>query len=495
MPAQKRPLPSSVSPGPDAHVEEAPGADADGCGGGDRRSPKLTLNGVEERDGGPRQAKDRRHDSDADDEEEEGDREGGGGGSGSGSGGDDDCDSQSSQSDGVMDEFTLVKLVDVRKEVQCPICLGIIRKTRTVMECLHRFCRDCIDKSMRLGNNECPACRTHCASRRSLRDDPNYDALILALYPDIDKYEEEELAFSEEERTRNKRIQESIAETFRRQTEALVKKRSTVKGTDAASTRKTRRNMRPRRRGRISSPDIAPTDFDDEDREENGDVGSKDSSSVDDHSPDVRPKRARRWPMPRRSPAKTIGNTDNSIEDNDDSGGARDFVTASPLRGEMLAWGKNGTRSQTRHGNTSGSSGRMGKGGRVAKLVDQLRNADDFDSKLNLYLVLLPLDGQSVPKLEKPYLSCLPTLSVQHLCQFVALQLSRQPKEVEIYIRKNMDACLSANDSSKHETKPDQSNGLERLWEEKSLLDLYPSLATRQGDLELLYSLKAQGQG
>lgn len=40
-------------------------------------------------------------------------------------------------------------------------------------------------------NNECPACRTHCASRRSLRDDPNYDALIAAIYPDIDKYEEE----------------------------------------------------------------------------------------------------------------------------------------------------------------------------------------------------------------------------------------------------------------------------------------------------------------
>lgn len=42
-------------------------------------------------------------------------------------------------------------------------------------------------------NNECPACRTHCASRRSLRDDPNYDALIASLYPDIDKYEEEVL--------------------------------------------------------------------------------------------------------------------------------------------------------------------------------------------------------------------------------------------------------------------------------------------------------------
>lgn len=30
-------------------------------------------------------------------------------------------------------------------------CSGIIKKTRTVMECLHRFCRECIDKSMRLG--------------------------------------------------------------------------------------------------------------------------------------------------------------------------------------------------------------------------------------------------------------------------------------------------------------------------------------------------------
>lgn len=46
-----------------------------------------------------------------------------------------------------------------------------------------------------------------------------------------------------------------------------------------------------------------------------------------------------------------------------------------------------------------------------------------------------------------------------------------------------MAACLSANDTSEYETMLDQSNGLERLWEEKSLLDLYPSLATRQGDL------------
>jgi E3 ubiquitin-protein ligase RNF1/2 len=151
MPAQKRPLPSSASPGPDdAHVEEdeAPAADA-----GARRSPKLALNGAEERGGGPRQPKDRRHDgttglldhaprpadagqpaaprdarthravlfaspvagvaervlvwwsladSDADDEEEEGDGDGDGDGGGGES--DDDCDSQSSQSDAEVGE-------------------------------------------------------------------------------------------------------------------------------------------------------------------------------------------------------------------------------------------------------------------------------------------------------------------------------------------------------------------------------------------------------
>ena len=45
-------------------------------------------------------------------------------------------------------------------------------------------------------NNECPACRTHCASRRSLRDDPRFDALIEILYEDIEKYEDEVKVYS-----------------------------------------------------------------------------------------------------------------------------------------------------------------------------------------------------------------------------------------------------------------------------------------------------------
>lgn len=203
------------------------------------------------------------------------------------------------------DEYILVKLSDIRKEVQCPICLGIIRKTRTVMECLHRFCRECIDKSMRLGNNECPACRTHCKSRRSLRDDANYDALISALYPNIDKYEEEELAFHEEERRQNRKIQASIAETFRRQSKALGRKRSSAKATAAAFVRRSQRNFR-RGRGRSGSRDTVVTGSDDveEEVDMNAKDAGKDTSSLEEFSPEGSQKRCRREPGARSSPAK-----------------------------------------------------------------------------------------------------------------------------------------------------------------------------------------------
>eukprot|EP00954_Amorphochlora_amoebiformis_P016200 1269665-Amorphochlora_amoeboformis.AAC.4 len=93
----------------------------------------------------------------------------------------------------------------------CPICLGIMRETMTVMECLHRFCKDCIELSIRMGRKQCPSCRntypiqfhvvrrlTYCnlgtkvPSRRNLRRDVAFDSLILQVYPDIDKATEEQ---------------------------------------------------------------------------------------------------------------------------------------------------------------------------------------------------------------------------------------------------------------------------------------------------------------
>lgn len=40
-----------------------------------------------------------------------------------------------------------------------------------------------------LRNKECPTCRKKLVSKRSLRHDPNFDALISKIYPSRDEYE------------------------------------------------------------------------------------------------------------------------------------------------------------------------------------------------------------------------------------------------------------------------------------------------------------------
>ncbi|TYZ58333.1 hypothetical protein PybrP1_000031 [[Pythium] brassicae (nom. inval.)] len=83
-------------------------------------------------------------------------------------------------------------------ELTCPICLGVIRSTMVVMECLHRFCGECIQKCLRLSNRECPSCRIHIPSKRSLRRDENFDALISKIYPDLAAFERDEAKLIEE---------------------------------------------------------------------------------------------------------------------------------------------------------------------------------------------------------------------------------------------------------------------------------------------------------
>ncbi|XP_062504194.1 E3 ubiquitin-protein ligase RING2-like [Corticium candelabrum] len=71
----------------------------------------------------------------------------------------------------------------LRSELMCPICLDVLKHTMTTKECLHRFCQECIITALRSGNKECPTCRKKLVSKRSLRPDPNFDALIAKLYP------------------------------------------------------------------------------------------------------------------------------------------------------------------------------------------------------------------------------------------------------------------------------------------------------------------------
>ena len=60
--------------------------------------------------------------------------------------------------------------------------LYIIQRTH---ECMHRFCQECIEKYLRLGQKECPKCRVKVSSRRALRPDPAFDKIIQKFYPDI----------------------------------------------------------------------------------------------------------------------------------------------------------------------------------------------------------------------------------------------------------------------------------------------------------------------
>ncbi|EEF50834.1 ring finger protein, putative [Ricinus communis] len=318
---------------------------------------------------------------------------------------------------------------------------GIIRKTRTVMECLHRFCRECIDKSMRLGNNECPACRTHCASRRSLRDDPNYDALIAALYPDIDKYEEEELAFHEEEKARNKQIQASITQTIRRQAEALGRKRTTAKATVAPFARRTQgryRDAHSRGRRNYRTADLQGSD---EIEDVNGD-GGKDSSSAEEHSAEVKPKRIKRWGGARSGAA----NADGGGDENDSEVNRESMGSSAGLVGpsERLAWGRGGIRSHTRYGSANAGNGKNARNSRIFKLADYLRNLEENNNELDICLMLVSFDEEKIPSLQRPYLCCRPTLSVKHLRQYVALQTALQTEEIEIYLVKELNSKFNS---------------------------------------------------
>ncbi|KDP20993.1 hypothetical protein JCGZ_21464 [Jatropha curcas] len=359
------------------------------------------------------------------------------------------------------------------------------------MECLHRFCRECIDKSMRLGNNECPACRTHCASRRSLRDDPNYDALIAVLYPDIDKYEKEELAFHEEEKARNKQIQASIAQTFRRQAEALGRKRTTARNTVHTFARRTPGRCRdPNSRGRRNhrTADIQGSD-------DNGDAncdGSKDSSSAEEHSVEVKSKRYKRWGGGRSKAA----NADGGGDENDSELNRESMGSCAGLVGpsERLAWGKGGMRSHTRYGSANAGNGKNARNSRISKLAEYLRNLEETDNEKDIHLMLVSFDDQRIPSLQRPYLRCKPTFSVKQLSQYVALQTALQVDEVEIYLVKELNSKLNTSSStnvsvSKPSVIDPCKDKLQVLEEQETLAGLRTYNST-QGHLLLAYQKK-----
>ncbi|KAL5680960.1 hypothetical protein ACJX0J_007345, partial [Zea mays] len=109
---------------------------------------------------------------------------------------------------------------------------------------------------------------------------------------------------------------------------------------------------------------------------------------------------------------------------------------------------------------------------------------DKYEEEFQLFLLLLPVDGQTIPNLEKPYLSCRPTLSIKHLAHFVAHQLSCEVEELDMYIRMDRHrVSVGSRPSSTGEAKSRPFDDLERLNEEKLVLELHPSFVSSNGDM------------
>lgn len=124
--------------------------------------------------------------------------------------------------------------------------------------------------------------------------------------------------------------------------------------------------MRARRNHRTSEH----LGSDDED-DANGNYGGKDSSSADERSPEVKPRRQKRWTGSRYSQSSTAANSDAGYDENDSEVNRELLGASAGLVGssEILAWGKGGLRSNTRHG--GGSNGKFARNSQLSKLMEE----------------------------------------------------------------------------------------------------------------------------
>ncbi|KAH7482417.1 hypothetical protein PRIC1_006804 [Phytophthora ramorum] len=122
-------------------------------------------------------------------------------------------------------------------DLTCPICLGIIKETMVVMECLHRFCGECISTAIRHSKRECPSCRIHIPSKRSLRPDPNFDALVRKIHPNLAEFERHEDQIIEQ-LNRSRHFNNAYTESTRMGvlSQAASRRRKKAEGTSSATS-------------------------------------------------------------------------------------------------------------------------------------------------------------------------------------------------------------------------------------------------------------------
>lgn len=135
----------------------------------------------------------------------------------------------------LRDEELLISPKSLQSELTCPICLDLLRNTRTTKECLHRFCCDCIETALRSGNKECPTCRKKLISKRCLRRDQNIDALIAKLFPV--RNDNDEILINNRSKLSKKPIRASLSSDDEQpSTKEKKKKRISESSSSAGST-------------------------------------------------------------------------------------------------------------------------------------------------------------------------------------------------------------------------------------------------------------------
>ena len=123
--------------------------------------------------------------------------------------------------------------------LRCPVCLMWMENAVVVRECMHRFCGSCIEKCLRVGKKECPSCRLHIPSRRSLRRDTNVNELLGKILGDVGRYREMEnvaVEVSNRKLNINNSVTRCIEEGKIRQSGGTKRKSSSISAIAAASS-------------------------------------------------------------------------------------------------------------------------------------------------------------------------------------------------------------------------------------------------------------------
>lgn len=186
-------------------------------------------------------------------------------------------------------------------------------------------------------------------------------------------------------------IQESIAQIVEQQ-EALVRRRTPAKDSASGYIPRSQRNHRNTDSKRKRNHKGAELQASDDSEDENGNGGSRDSSSAGELCTEVKPRRYKRRagfrPSQHTSSASNLDgpSSANHIELNRERRGISPGIGWKP---EILAWGKGGTRSQTRHGSFNGSNCKSARSTHLPKLIDYLRSVEENDDEVSKILSMV----------------------------------------------------------------------------------------------------------